>query len=126
MVEQTIMTVECHSCHQVFADYGALALHIASSKKGHRKGKRWAAKYLVGNKLRTNRNNHNRTPLTEQDRENKRNTVRELSGEIKNVPTVCPQCHQGQHQRLPIEYVKSNTAWKIRSEFVVICNNCGR
>ncbi len=119
------MAVECHSCQQIFADYGELALHIASSKKGHRKGKKWASNYLMRTRVLDKKNGY-RTPLTEQDRENKRDAQRELSGEIKYVPTVCPQCHQGQRQQLPIEYVESNSAWKIRGEFVVICNNCGR
>ncbi len=119
------MSVTCHSCKMGFADYEALALHISSSKKGHRKGKKWAAKYLMRSLLQK-QNNHQSKGLTEDEKASKKEVERVLSGSNESVITFCPQCHNRQKQVLPIEYTRSENAWKIKDSLVVPCSDCGR
>lgn len=116
----------CHSCDKSFPDYRELALHILSTKKGHRKGRRWAAKYLSHlNALARKELNHGRSELTEADRENKRSTIRVLSGESVFVEALCPHCKRKSRQNLPIEYAESKEAWRSKGSLVVLCQSCG-
>jgi len=118
------MTVSCHSCIATFADYKELALHISSSRKGHRSGKRWAAKYIAINMLSAEKRNGKkttRTPLTETEKENKLDSKRELSGKHETVVTICPQCKKGQRQLLPEEFTSSPLAWRIKDCLAVLC-----
>ncbi len=116
--------VLCHSCSQPFADYRELAQHIASSKKGHKKGKRWAAKYLLNVSFLNRRENYGHSELTEADKENKREMVRILSGETTVVETLCPHCHRKSRQIIPIEYGESNKVWRNNGCLVVLCQSC--
>ena len=119
------MTVLCHSCNLSFVDYKELALHISTSRKGHRQGKKWAAKYMMKVRALDKRNNGGgRSPLTEDDKENKKNTRRELSGDNEHVATFCPHCRKKTKQVLPIEYTRSNEAWRLKDYLVVLCQNC--
>ncbi len=120
------MPVSCFYCDQTFEDFSALAVHIGSSKKGHRKGKRWAAKYLLLNKLSPNakRKDNNRTPLTEEDKANRASLIRELSGNKKAMTTYCPKCKGNAHQPVPIEYAESPAAWRTTSGVLIM--NCPR
>ena len=117
---------KCFNCDEVFPDYMALALHITSAKKGHRKGKRWAAKYLMLNKISIDKKrNNNRTPLTEKDRENKRNSKLELSGQTQTLLTYCPKCKKSYKQAVPVEYAMSPTAWRnTKGILIMACPNC--
>jgi hypothetical protein len=96
-------------------DYKELALHIASSKKSHRQGKRWAAKYLAGrpNRLELKRvvenSDHENTEFGD---ENRRNSVRILSGENEYINVLCPQCKKPHRELLPVEYIQSLNAWR--------------
>lgn len=119
------MGVLCHSCNQGFPDYGELAKHIASSKKGHRKGKKWAAKYLLRTReLNKKKEMKGRVALTEAEKENKKDTVRELSGETTIVETYCPHCKRKSRQIMPMEFGESGNAWKIGGCLAVLCNSC--
>ncbi len=119
------VTVSCHSCGAIFADYKELALHILSSRKEHRKGKKWASKYIM---LRGKRDkpDFQRTPLTEEQKESKKEMKRELSGENKTGLVFCPHCKTNHQQSLPVEYVDSPTAWRIKKMLVILCSGCGR
>ena len=114
----------CLSCNEVFADYTELALHIQSSKKGHRKGKKWASNYLLRTRQLDQKQINGRVPLTEEQKENKRNMVRELSGRNENVVTYCPQCKSKTAQPLPVEFTQSREAWRIGKNFAVLCSEC--
>jgi hypothetical protein len=114
--------VNCHSCGQSFENFGELALHIASSRKGHRQGKVWAAKYLVG---KVKRDMPQRSPMTEEERENRAANLeesrRQVSGREKIEQTVCPLCKSFSRQSLPVEYVGSLQAWRNDKGLVVVC-----
>lgn len=118
------MTVYCNSCKQPFDDYQSLALHIVASKAGHRKGKRWAAKYLSRNVI-NKRDLNGRTPLTEADKENRESTKRALSGKVNYELCVCPRCDKGHREMIPEEFARSQQAWRKGKNLVVICGNCG-
>ena len=121
--------ITCHSCDAPpFANYKDLALHIMRNKNGHRKGRRWAAKFLSINTLspakRVDRKK-SQGGLTEGDRENRRSTVRELSGKTKFVTTLCPRCKVEHPQYLPEEFVSAPLAWRIGEALAVTCGVCG-
>ena len=123
------MTVSCHSCHESFADFKELALHISRSKKGHRKGKKWAAKYIMMNGLSSKNRNGDRpvrAALTKEQKVNKEDTRRELSGDNEYANTICPHCKRGGRPLLPVEFVGSGVAWRIKDSLVVTCSICGR
>ncbi len=121
------MSVECYYCPQSFAGFQALALHISQSRKGHRKGKKWAAKYLMLNSLSPDKRKpirNNGTPLTEEQRQAKRDTLRQLSGKVVNTVTLCPKCKRRSNNSLPSEYVSNPSAWRAGNILIKLCINC--
>jgi hypothetical protein len=120
------MSVSCFCCNQTFEDYQALALHISQAKKGHRKSKKWAAKYnLKVGLLNQKKDIPERIPFTDEDKQNKLSTIRTVSGEVETVVTVCPQCKGRSHQQLPIEFTRSQYAWRtVQGTLRVSCPNC--
>lgn len=119
--------VQCNSCHAVFPGYQELAVHISHSKKGHRRGKRWASKFLLVNSLsaKQKRNNGDRPPpLTEEQKEAKHDSRRELSGRSETVPTICPRCKHRAYAVLPVEHTKNPIAWRISGLLAIICGGC--
>ncbi len=115
----------CLSCNQSFPDYKELALHIQTTKKGHRKGKKWAAKYLMRvRQLNKKKELNGRIPLTEEQKEAKASIHRELSGENENVLTICPHCKKGHREVLPVEFSQSRDAWRVKDKLVVLCGSC--
>ena len=68
-----------------------------------------------------------RMGVTAQDKENKENGRRELSGNTQHAKTVCPNCKQSNVQSLPVEHIESVDAWKTPSgAFMVNCQRCRR
>lgn len=108
------MAIKCFYCDATFDDYRELALHVSSAKKGHRRGKKWAAKYLLINKLSPNKKHfeHRYTsPDADRDRRNRESVIMELSGVTRLVATFCPACKSNSYQNLPVEYTDSPFAW---------------
>jgi hypothetical protein len=66
-----------------------------------------------------------RTALTEDEKQNKEDVHRVLSGEEKRVNTWCPKCKRIGVDSLPIEFVENPTAWRIAGKIVKFCINCG-
>ena len=124
------MLVECHTCHITFPDYHALAVHISSNKKGHARGKKWAAKFLLVNGLsaknRLGKIQTERTPLTDQQKENIEDCQRELSGETELVKTICPnaKCRRITTQHIPVEHAQEPLAWRSAGTLVIQCEYC--
>lgn len=119
-------TVSCFSCQPptYHANYGKLAVHIMATK-GHRKGRKWAAKYLMLHGKRNGHNNQGRIPLTEGQHEAKQSSRYQPSGKTEVVQTICPKCKRGQKLGLPVEFTESPTAWRIKDFFAVLCSVCG-
>lgn len=127
----TATLILCHYCHHSpFADYTALAQHIIAEKRTHRKGRVWAAKFLTRQRqldqsatMKARR--ENRSPLTEQEKENRQTTFVALSGEVSIQTTYCPRCRIRTRQSLALEYVKSPEAWRNRQGILVVsCARC--
>jgi hypothetical protein len=117
--------IKCLSCGKECEDYQELALHISSSKTGHKKGKRWAARYLsrhVVNKV--TREFYGGTPLTAEDKQSKEDTKRVLSGQQRVADTVCPKCRHPSREVLEAEYVSSSQAWRIQGKLAKMCTGC--
>jgi len=122
------MSVQCNTCGDSFETYSELAAHIQSSpKRTHKHGRKWAAKLLLKvSQLDKKTEFENRTKLTEQEKENKQDTHRELSGQRTMVNTKCPQCKRVHAEALEVEYAKSADAWKTGTLFMVLCIGCRR
>jgi hypothetical protein len=123
------MAETCRSCGQPFEDWHKLALHIASSKKGHRQGKKWAAMFLAGKSLRPELK---RVPLNPDEEHtdfgdnNRENAKREISGDNEYINTLCPQCKKPHRQLIPVEHIHNELAWRKDSVLCVICDVCRR
>ena len=96
-----------------------LAKHImTSSDKKHRsnkKARKWAAErqHSQRKRLIMQSKQFGRTPLTDEQREAKEDTRRELSGQTKLVPVKCPnlRCKTGiRYQDLELEHVANPQA----------------
>ena len=65
-----------------------------------------------------------RVPLTDEQREAKIDTRRELSGEAKLVTTICPKCNKGERKMIEVEHTDEPMAWRIKDCLVVTCEGC--
>jgi len=122
------MTIPCHSCGVPFEDFKALAIHISGERRGHAKGKKWAANYILKNGLSAKQRfeHKERIPLSEQDKDNKEDAYRELSGETKMVYAYCSACRRKYPRVVEVEYVTSKTALRGNDGTLMItCENCG-
>lgn len=120
-------TYQCHYCDKQFNDIKELALHIMASTGLHYRGHKFASTILTD----VNRLNKKvdvpkaRIPLTEQEKENKCNCQRDLSGENKFTITFCPICKKTTQQSLPIEFVISNNSWRNKNGYLMVdCQYC--
>jgi len=117
--------IKCLSCGDDFESYQELAVHISASKTGHRRGKKWAAKYLSRHVINKRDNNFSKgSPLTTEDIKNKRENRRVLSGEQRYAETICPKCRKPNRAVVEVEHATSPQAWRIGGRLVRVCANC--
>ncbi len=120
---------DCHSCGRTdFADFHELAIHISGENRGHAKGKKWAANYILKNGLSAKQRfeHKERTPLTEDEKDARDNTHRELSGQTKMVYAYCTACKRKYPRVVEVEYIQSQTALRGNDGTLMItCDNCG-
>ncbi len=122
---------DCRYCGKSCKDWGELALHVQSQKKGHRGGKKWAAQYLLKTRqLNSKKELNGRQPMSEEAKEIRRELIESvrLSGEEVCVETLCPnpKCKRVSKQVLPVEYVRSPNAWRTENQIIKLCRNCER
>ena len=118
------MTEICHDCHEEFNTWVELAQHIVSQKSTHnRKSRVWAFTFLA---KRDNVQEHKpRMPMSEETRKIIKECVRETSGEMKSVRTVCPDCHKVDTMKLDVEYVQDREAWRnSNGTYIAMCDKC--
>lgn len=125
------MSVQCNSCGQDFDEFVDLAKHImGESKRTHRHGRKWAASLLLKvRKLDSKKELKERVPLSEEDKENRREIQRQvqLSGAKSFVNTICPKCKTRHAEALEVEYVRSPLAWKtLQGTLLIMCAGCRR
>ena len=119
---------DCKTCCLPFEDWPKLVDHILDNKSIHPK---YSVKFALSYKLKhamfePAKKQEGRIPLTEQEKENKIDTQRQLSGEMQIVKTLCPSCNAKPYQNLPIEFVQSPYAWRKNELLVTCCNRCIR
>lgn len=118
----------CNSCHKSFPDFKELAKHIMANKKGHRYGQVWAARCLTNQRnldRKVSLQNRGNNPLTQQEKENKQDSHRELSGQTSIAETICPKCKCKGVYSFPIEYIKCPVIWREGNRLVKLCISCG-
>ena len=118
----------CRYCHTNFPDWHELALHVQTAGKSHRGSKKWAASVLTNvNNLNQKRDLPQRVPLTEEQKEARKDSKAELSGDIMRVLTQCPKCNKVDYQDLPVEFARSPRAWRASNgTLFVTCLRCKR
>lgn len=119
---------ECNTCHKPFGDFKALAKHILENRFSHGHGVYWAQKFLTNADFLNQKveKTQSRMPLTEQDKINKEDSQRILSGQEMIVLSICPNCAKSSRTSLPIEHTQSCTSWKINGKIAVNCYTCRR
>lgn len=118
--------MSCRACGKADfddGDWNALAKHIVKSKdNAHKPSRKWANKFLSKAKLLDQKKDRpQRTKLTEQQKENKKEMVREISGETELAITQCPDCKRVGRMQLPVEYTRSGDAWMVGNKVVRYC-----
>ena len=114
----------CHDCQEEFETWVELAQHIISQKKTHqRKSRVWALTFLA---KKDNVQEHNpRMPMSDELKQAVKECVREISGRVQEVRTVCPDCHKVSEQKLPIEYIQDNESWRnSNGTYITMCLKC--
>lgn len=118
----------CNTCGYHANNFKDLAKHIIENRRKHpRKSVVWAEKFLTNAKWLNQKRDkpQGRTPLTEQEKKNKVDAHREVSGEEKRVITICPHCNSVSRQAIAVEYVESPTAWRNKgNNLMVNCFSC--
>ena len=122
------MSVNCHSCGADFETFSELASHIMSEpRRTHKHGRKWASSLLLKvSQLNKKDDFENRTKLTEQEKENKRDTKIELSGEKTYVNSKCPACKRVHPEVVEVEFARSRDAWRVGDNFMILCHGCRR
>ena len=121
----------CLSCNKtILGDRTDLAQHIMSAKRGHDRSKRFAARILtdvrrLDRKVTFLARNKGRTKLTEEQKQIKKDLVRQVSGAVQSVLTVCPKCCKGHEEKLEVEYINSPSAPRSHSgKLLRLCEGC--
>jgi uncharacterized C2H2 Zn-finger protein len=123
------LSVICSSCGVIKEDFKDLAKHVVASRKGHKKSRPWALKFLSKVRILDQKRDVNkvRIKLTETEKENKRSSKIQISGVNKEVSIVCPNCGEVFTQEIPVEYVGDVDTWRQKDgSFVINCEGCRR
>lgn len=116
---------QCFVCHTTFNDFKALARHIVENKKTHHKSLKWASKVLTNVEyLNKKQDFSGRSTLTEEERESKKECVRELSGIRETAMCLCPHCNARYPTKVEIEHIKNPTAWRKNKYLMLLCLTC--
>jgi hypothetical protein len=121
----------CRSCGQGFDNWTTLAQHIIESKRGHNSGRVWASNLLLKTKaLNAKRELQQSTATVEEKAAMKVNKMElrqmgELSGDTERVIAGCPSCHRPHQAELPVEFVRSEYAWRTENGMLLTrCEAC--
>jgi len=122
----------CRICwRKDFKTWGDIATHILTTHKENKKDKKimsarkWAANFkykpvLYGKKEQT------RVALTDEQKEAKEDTKRDISGEMEYVSVKCPnkKCNSISRQPLEKEHTTNPQAARIGNCFIKFCGRC--
>lgn len=65
-----------------------------------------------------------RLPLTEQQKENKKEMAREVSGQYREVIAICPGCKGQYKTSIELEHFENKEAWLIKGKPIIYCERC--
>lgn len=135
--------IKCRTCGQLFGNWDEVSAHILEHAKikndphkRDRAGILWAKKYKhrsAINKLKKigqSKDAPYRQTLTKEQKLNKQDSRRVLSGKTKLVPIKCfnSKCknggQNGRREPIEIEYVESEQALRDGGCFLILCENC--
>ena len=113
----------CNGCKEEFDTWVELAQHIVSQRSSHtRSSVVWALTFLA--KKDNVREFKPATPLSESTRKILKECKRDLSGETKEVRTVCPNCRKVSEQRIEVEYLQDRGWRNSNGTLIVNCEMC--
>ena len=117
----------CNNCGKSYPDFAELAKHISANKKSHKRGRVWAANYLLKTRSLNNKREQTggKVKLTDEQKIHKLETRRELSGFIERTIATCCHCKRNHRVELEAEYTRSHDAWKLGERLVRLCGSCG-
>jgi len=125
--------MECKTCGKPISDFSELIRHIIENKNTHPRWQvRWAgeksmnADYLNQKVSRQEqfKQFQQRVELTDQEKQNKADAHREISGITKTTLCYCINCHQKIPQKIEVEHIQNPFAWRKDKLLVVSCLNC--
>jgi hypothetical protein len=118
------MTETCHDCKEEFNTWVELAQHLVSQRTTHkRESVVWAETFIARRKNVVEFKQ--RSPMSDETRQIIKDCKRELSGETKEVRTVCPDCHKVNSAELAVEYIQDGEAWRnSNGTYIAMCEKC--
>jgi hypothetical protein len=120
--------IPCHICNLNFESYPALAQHILRERKTHRKSQKWAASFNLKVNILNQKKDAptGRVALTEDEKQNKIDSHRELSGQTRAVFCLCSKCNTKFLANIEVEFLTDHGAWIINKMPVFSCTSCRR
>lgn len=118
---------ECKACGKHCEDFDELAKHILGAPKStHRHGRIWATRYIHRHLINKRDFKTNLVPPTDKQMQNLEGIHRPLSGKQECVTTLCQTGRHTLRQYLPVEYIQSQNAHRIKGRLVVTCEKHSR
>ena len=120
------MSESCRTCGKTCENFTELAQHIIEERETHRKGYKWASSFLLKVNFLNQKKDppQGRIPLDEQEKQNKIDAQREISGITRKQICACPNCRQTFTEKLPVEFAQSPMAWRSNNALMVNCGSC--
>jgi uncharacterized C2H2 Zn-finger protein len=116
---------QCFVCHTTFENFKELAKHVVKYSDTHGRSLKWAAKVLTDvERLNKKQDFQGRLALTDEQKEARKETVRQISGEMITQMCLCPHCNSRFPKKIEIEHVQNPTAWRQNKYLMLLCFSC--
>ena len=118
---------DCKSCGYNAEDFKELSQHILRARKTHPRWQVvWAEKFLTNAEFLNQKQDapQGRAPISEQEKQNKEDAQRIISGITKTTLVLCPNCRQKYPQRVEVEHLNNPTAWRNGTALMIGCPSC--
>ena len=117
-------TPYCERCGILFTSWKEFALHVTTSDKPHKQSTRIFAAHFLAD-VKNVQEHKPRMPMSEETRKIIKECIRETSGEMRDVRTVCPDCHKVDTMKLDVEYIQDREAWRnSNGTYIAMCEKC--
>jgi hypothetical protein len=115
----------CRECHILFKSWNELAKHIVANQDSH-PSKSVVFAYHVLSEVDNVREFKPRMPMSNELRQTIKECVRELSGEMEVVTTICPNCMKLERQSIEVEFIQDRVWRTSNGTLVICCSDCKR